>query len=66
MYDDLNGRQTQWKTKSIGLASHFCTELGPSQPQLVLIFFHVSYHLEQFGGVLFHNRKINYFGGWGF
>ena len=42
--DDLNGRKPQWKTTAMEedlngslpcLASQFCTELGPAQPQLV-------------------------------
>ena len=47
MEDDLNGRQSQWKTTSrkcqrkqmtsACLASKSCTELSPAQPQLVLI-----------------------------
>ena len=46
MEDDLNGRQPQWKTTAMEedlngslpcLASQFCTELGPAQPQLVSI-----------------------------
>ena len=28
-------------------------------------FFHVSDHLEQFGGLLFFCGKINYLDGWG-
>ena len=28
-------------------------------------FFHVSYHLDQFGGVSFFLQKINYLNGWG-
>ena len=41
--DELNGREPQWKTTAIEealngslpcLASQFCTELGPAQPQL--------------------------------
>ena len=44
--DELNGRRSQWKTTSrkpylkqttlASLASQFCTELGPAQPQLVI------------------------------
>ena len=52
MEDELNGRQPQWKTTSIEdnligrrhwkmtlacLVSHLCTQLGPAQPQLVII-----------------------------
>ena len=47
MEDNLNGRQSQWKTTSrkryrkqmtsACLASKSCTELGPAQPQLVFI-----------------------------
>ena len=32
---------------------------------LFIDFFHVSDHLEQFGGVSFFLQKINYFDGWG-
>ena len=43
MKDDLNGRQPQWKITAMEedlngslpcLASQFCNELGPAQPQL--------------------------------
>ena len=47
MEDILNGRQRQWRMTSMEdnrmmttlacLASQFCTELGPAQPQLVHI-----------------------------
>ena len=51
MEDNLNGRQSQWKTTSrkpyrkqmtsACLASKSCTELGPAQPQLVFLFWHI-------------------------
>ena len=43
MEEYLDGSQPQWKSyrkqmKLACLASQFCTELGPAQPQLVTIF----------------------------
>ena len=38
MEDDLNGSQPKWKPYRLTLAclaSQFCTDLGPAQPQLV-------------------------------
>ena len=37
MADEINVRQPQWKMTTLAcLASQFCSELGPAQPQLVL------------------------------
>ena len=37
MEDEINVRQPQWKMTTLAyLASQFCSELGPAQPQLVL------------------------------
>ena len=43
----LNGSQPQWKSDRkqmalVCLASQFCTELGPAQPQLVLFVYYES------------------------
>ena len=58
--DELNGRRSQWKTTSrkpyrkqmtsACLASQFRTELGPYQPQLVLLFFLP--HIQNFGKII--------------
>ena len=41
---------------------------GQNEGKKIIDFFHVSDHLEQFGGLLFllfFCRKINYLDGWG-
>ena len=40
MENDINGSQPQLKMTTLAcLASQFCSELGPAQPQLVLKFY---------------------------
>ena len=57
MEDNFNGRQPQWKITAMEkdlngslpcLASQFCTELGPAQPQLVSFKCHKNTFLASF------------------
>ena len=49
MEDNLNGRQPQWKMTTLAcLTSQFCSELGPSQPQLIIYYcFPICFTLEE-------------------
>ena len=60
MEDDLNGRRPQWKTTSMENDLNG-TELGPAQPQLVLIILTPNiYHNELFTNTEFVSLQAFY------